>query len=440
MGTQEYLGKEFPCGCGRTHQTALKRAEISAGAVEKLPEMVRELGHSHVFLIADENTWQVLGERAESVLRTAGIPCGKVILPGDVLPDEMGVGQVLLHFDQESDLILAVGTGTVNDIGKLVSYRLRLPYFIAASAPSMDGFVSNVAAMTASRMKTTFPAHVPEAVIADLDVLRQAPMEMIAAGLADILGKYTALCDWKLSHIINGEYYCPAIAGMMENAIRGAAESVDGLLSREPEAIRGLMEALVLSGIAMSFALVSRPASGSEHHISHFWEMRFLAEGRKPVLHGTKVGVGTVLSLKLYEKLRNEPVDFQQALAHAAAFVEAEWEQAVKKGFGPASGGVLKLEKTAHKNDPLRHRERLVRIEAHWPELKAEMEKLPFSETVREMLLRMKTAVSPAALGIDGELTREAIVLAKEVRDRYTILQLLWDLGLLERYAEEVSE
>ncbi len=95
---------------------------------------------------------------------------------------------------------------------------------------------------------------------------------------------------------------------MMENAIRGAAESVDGLLSREPEAIRGLMEALVLSGIAMSFALVSRPASGSEHHISHFWEMRFLAEGRKPVLHGTKVGVGTVLSLKLYEKLRNEPV------------------------------------------------------------------------------------------------------------------------------------
>ena len=195
MDIQQYLGREIPCGCGRIHQTALKRAEISGGAIEKLPELVRKLGHSRVFVISDANTWPVLGKKAETVLKDAGIPCGGVVLPGDVLADEEGVGRVLLHFDRDSDLILAVGTGTVNDIGKLVSYRLRLPYFIAATAPSMDGFVSNVAAMTADRMKTTYPAHVPEAVIADLDVMSQAPMEMIAAGLGDILGKYTALCD-----------------------------------------------------------------------------------------------------------------------------------------------------------------------------------------------------------------------------------------------------
>ena len=440
MDIQQYLGREIPCGCGRAHQTALKRTEISSGAIQKLPEFVRELGHSRVFVISDANTWPVLGEKAEAVLKDAGIPCGGVVLPGDVLADEEGVGLVLMHFDRDSDLILAVGTGTVNDIGKLVSYRMRLPYFIAATAPSMDGFVSNVAAMTVDRMKTTYPAHVPEAVIADLDVLSQAPMEMIAAGLGDILGKYTALCDWKISSIINGEYECPEIARMMEEAIREAAGSTDGLLAREPEAVRRLTEALILSGIAMSFALISRPASGSEHHISHFWEMRFLTEGRKPVLHGTKVGVGTILSLRLYQKLLAESVDFQWARAHAASFDRKAWEAVVRKGFGPAAEGVLELEKTARKNDAALHGERICRIQEHWPELTEEMRRLPDAERVQSLLRKMDAAVSPADLGIDRELTREAILLAKEVRDRYTILQLLWDLGLLERYAADLAE
>ncbi len=440
MDIQQYLEREIPCGCGRIHQTALKRAEISGGAIEKLPGLVRKLGHSRVFVISDANTWPVLGKKAETVLKDAGIPCGGVVLPGDVLADEEGVGRVLLHFDRDSDLILAVGTGTVNDIGKLVSYRLRLPYFIVATAPSMDGFVSNVAAMTADRMKTTYPAHVPEAVIADLDVLSQAPMAMIAAGLGDILGKYTALCDWRISHIINGEYECPEIAGMMEEAIRQAADSADGLLARDPEAVSGLMEALILSGIAMSFALISRPASGSEHHISHFWEMRFLAEGRRPVLHGTKVGVGTILSLGLYQRLLAQSVDFQWAREHAASFDKKAWEAAVRKGFGPAAEGVLELEKTARKNDAALHGERIRRIQEHWPELTEVMQRLPDADRVRSLLQKMGAAVSPADLGIDGELTREAILLAKEVRDRYTVLQLLWDLGLLERYAAELAE
>lgn len=440
MDLQQYLGRKLPCSCGREHETQLKQVKISSGAVEKLPQIVKKLGHSRVFAISDANTRAVLGEKAEAILGEAGLLAGSVTLPGDVLADEEGIGRVLMHFQRDSDVILAVGTGTLNDIGKLTSWRMGLPYLVAATAPSMDGFVSNVAAMTADRMKTTYPAHVPEAVVADLDVLCRAPMEMIAAGLGDILGKYTALCDWSISHIITGEYYCPAIAGMMEQAIQDAAASTDGLLAREPAAVAGLTEALILSGIAMSFALISRPASGSEHHISHFWEMRFLAEGRKPVLHGTKVGVGTILSLGLYQKLLAEPVNFEKAAALRADFDVAAWKEAVRQGFGPAAEGVLALEKTAHKNDPVLQRQRLKVIKERWTELTARMRLLPEADTIRRLLRKLGAATEPSELGIDSSLTREAILLAKEVRDRYTVLQLLWDLGLLERFAAEAAQ
>ena len=399
MTIAERIEKDIvSCPCGRLHHTSLKIVEISAGAREKLPEVLEKLQYGRVFWIADENTWPILGEKAVALMRQAGIQESGVVLPGDVHADELGVGRVMMHIDRTADVLLAIGSGTINDIAKFLSSRLFISYIVLATAPSMDGFASSVAAMTTDQMKTTYEAHVPEAILADLDVLSQAPMEMIAAGAADVLGKFNALCDWKISSLINGEYYCEMIADLMREAVEKVAASAPGLQKREPAAIAGLTEALILSGVAMSFAGNSRPASGSEHHLSHFWEMRFLRERRRPLLHGTKVGVGTVLSIRMAEKLLEE--------------------------------------RTAKKNDPAEHAKRLTVIQSRWEELKAVMrENLPSSEKVMELLRTLGGPVSPEEIGVEPSLVKEAVLLAKELRNRYTILQLLWDLGLLEEFA-----
>lgn len=440
MTIQQYIEAPIACPCGRVHSTDMKIVEISAGASEKLAETLRKLGHDRVFWIADDNTWPILGEKAVEQLREGGFFHSGVVLPGDVHADELGIGRVLMHIDRDADVLLTIGSGTLNDIAKFVSHRMHIPYVILASAPSMDGFASNVAAMTTDKMKTTYEAHIPEAILADLDILSKAPMEMIAAGVGDILGKYNALCDWKVASLITGEYYCESIVSLMREAVEKVVESVPGLAKREPEAFEGLTEALILSGIAMGFAGNSRPASGSEHHLSHFWEMRFLAEDRKALLHGTKVGVGTVLSIRMAEKLLNTPVDFAKAAAHAANFDWEHWAELVKKGYGPAADSVFALEETAKKNDPVEHAKRLSYIQSHWDELKEVIRQtLPSSQKVAELLKTLDGPVSPEEIGVESSLVEEAILLAKELRNRYTILQLLWDLGLLDEFAAEFS-
>ncbi|MGI5893394.1 MAG: sn-glycerol-1-phosphate dehydrogenase [Candidatus Merdivicinus sp.] len=440
MTIQQYIGHEIACPCGRVHTTDMKKVLISAGASDQLVEVLHELGHDRVFWIADENTWPILGKKASEQMRDAGILETGVVLPGDVHADELGIGRVLMHMDRDAEVLLTIGSGTLNDIAKFVSHRMHIPYVILATAPSMDGFASNVAAMTTDKMKTTYEAHIPEAILADLDVLSQAPMEMIAAGVGDILGKYNALCDWKVASMITGEYYCESIVSLMREAVEKVVENVPGLKERRPEAFAGLTEALILSGIAMGFAGNSRPASGSEHHLSHFWEMRFLAEDRKALLHGTKVGVGTVLSIRMAEKLLEMPVDFGKAAEHARNFDWTKWREQVRKGYGAAADGVFALEKTAQKNAVEPHRERLAYIQEHWTELrKVIRETLPSSQKVAGLLQELGGAAYPDEIGVEPELVKEAILLAKELRNRYTILQLLWDLGLLDQFAEEFS-
>ena len=439
MRISEYIGREIACPCGKIHTTPLRKVVTAPGAANLLAETLRELGHRRAFWIADENTWPILGEKLDAQLREAGIPATGAVLPAGIQADETGIGWVLMHLDRDADVLVAIGSGTLNDITKFVSHRLHLPYVIAATAPSMDGFASNVAAMTTGRMKTTYPAHIPEAILADLDILAAAPMEMIAAGVGDILGKYNALSDWQLGRILTGEYYCAGIAGMMREAAAQVAANISGLKKRRPEAFAGLTEALILSGIAMGFAGNSRPASGSEHHLSHFWEMRFLAEGRKPALHGAKVGVGTVLSLRMARKLLETRPDFEKAAAHAAHFDTARWEAQVRAGYGAAAGSVLALERETRKNSPEEHAARLAVIRERWTELTAVLAELPPAEKVAAMLAELGGPVVPADLDIEPALTEEAILLAKELRDRYTILQLLWDLGLLDEFAAEFS-
>ena len=259
-------------------------------------------------------------------------------------------------------------------------------------------------------------------------------MELISAGLGDTLGKYTALTDWKLAHLINGEYYCEEIVRMVEEALQSVRELSGGLSRRDPDAVEALTRTLILTGLAMSFAGNSRPASGSEHHLSHFWEMRFQMEGRKPIPHGIKVGVGLITVLKLYASLAEETPDF--AAAKKAVPDKKAWEEDVRREYRDAAEGILRLEETVGKNSIEGRNRRLDAMEANWQEIcRIIREDLPSAEEAE----KLGAPVNPEQIGLSAELVEAGVRLAKEVRDRFTVLQILWDLGLADRCAKAAA-
>jgi glycerol-1-phosphate dehydrogenase [NAD(P)+] len=201
-----------------------------------------------------------------------------------------------------ADSILAVGTGSVNDLCRYASFLSNKPYSVFATAPSMDGFASCVSPLIENGFKRTYTAISPLAVIADSDILARSPHELKAAGFGDIIGKYTALADWKIAHLLTGEYYCDGICRLVENAVEKVCEIASGLKSDNSEAAESLMEALVLSGLAIQLCGSSRPASGAEHHLSHLWEMDFITRGKPAELHGKKVGIAEVIVSDIYKK------------------------------------------------------------------------------------------------------------------------------------------
>lgn len=235
------------------------------------------------------------------ILKDAGIPA-EIRIITHMGFDEATVGELLINMPMECDLVIAVGTGTINDMTRFFSYRVGRPFFTVATAAPMDGFASSIAAIYVDNLKTTFDAQTPTAIIGDTNILKNAPYRMIAAGLGDLLGKFTCLCDWKLSALINQEHYCASIVQLVENCAQNVLQDASKAKDRDPKVIGDIMEGLVLSGVAMSLYGNSRSASGCEHHMSHYWEMMFEQRGERPVPHGTQVSVGTVLILQLVER------------------------------------------------------------------------------------------------------------------------------------------
>ena len=432
-----YLNQHFICDCGREHYASLKSVRIGKNALEALPDLAAEMGFQSLYLICDPTTYEIAGERCEALLSKAKLRYKTARLSHTGF-DEATVGELLIEMPTDCDLIVAVGTGAINDMTRFFSFKTGRPFFTAATAAPMDGFASSIAAIQVNHLKTTFEAQTPSAIIGDTEILKNAPYRMIAAGLGDLLGKFTCLCDWKLSGIINGEHYCPNIAELVESCVENVLADADKAKDRDPETLGKIMEGLVLAGVAMSLYGNSRPASGCEHHMSHYWEMLFEQAGKRPVPHGAQVGVGTVLILKLVEKLRNTHVDFAAARAAAAVYDPAAWEAAVCKAYGSAAEGVIALEHEAQKNETSARLRRIDAMEKHWEEILRLLTRLPSSQEIMELLRSLDSPCLPSEIGVEGDLLKQTFLYCKEVRARYTILQMVWDLGLLDTLSDQV--
>ncbi|NRT28226.1 glycerol-1-phosphate dehydrogenase [NAD(P)+] [Clostridium beijerinckii] len=302
---EEMADMEFDCGCGKKHRIDIKHIYVGENVYNRILDVAKEILPKEILLVSDNNTYKALGKCVENELTESGYKVNNIILvsDGDLIPDEKAIGRVLVEVNNETGLIVAVGSGSINDICRIISAKTHIPYVIMGTAPSMDGYASTVSPLIIDGAKVTYPGTNPYAIIADSNIMKDAPFEMICAGFGDILGKYTALSDWRLSNTIYNEYFCDTTEKLVRNAMYKCFENIEGAVKRDVKAIEYISEALILSGIAMTLSGNSRPASGAEHHLSHYWEIDKLSRKLEHPLHGNSVGVGTVISAWLYKNL-----------------------------------------------------------------------------------------------------------------------------------------
>lgn len=284
------------CPCGKEHPIYVDTILIEEHALDRLPDLLAGYGSKHAAMFCDEHTYDAAGKHVEELIPS--IITHK--LPSFHLhADDIAVDAAAKMLDGGEDMLVAVGSGTIHDITRFVAHERKIPFISVPTAASVDGFVSTVAAMTWHGFKKSMIACAPIAVVADSLIFSKAPYRLTASGVSDLYGKYTALTDWKISHLLTGEHFCSRIYDLEIAAINTVTASLEGLRKQEPQAYEQLMYALLLSGLAMQMMGNSRPASGAEHHMSHLWEMALINEPTE-AYHGEKVSVGLSICTNLY--------------------------------------------------------------------------------------------------------------------------------------------
>ena len=435
MEIESYLKKfaKEDCKCGKEHLFTVSHICVEKGAINKIPEYVRRFQSKKPFILADKNTFQAAGKNVCDILEEAGISYREYIFStGEIEPNEKAVGSAIMHFDSTCDLVIAVGSGVMNDIGKILANTARLPYFIVGTAPSMDGYASGTSSMSLDGIKVSLPSKCADVIIGDIEILKKAPMNMLQSGLGDMLAKYISIAEWRIASEITGEYYCERIAGLIRDALKRCVDNASGLLKREEEAVKAVFEGLVIGGVAMAFAGVSRPASGVEHYFSHIWDMRGLEFGTRVDLHGIQCAVATNIVAGLYEKVLKITPDKQKALAFVKSFDYTVWAKELKDFLGAGADEMIALEEKEQKYSIEKHAKRLEIILEKWDKICGIIyEEIPRQKKIETILDKIRIPKTAEEIGIDCALST-TFQATKDIRDKYVLSRLLWDLGYIE--------
>ena len=427
---------EQDCACGKSHKIKLPKVICKSGAINELPSIISEYSARKVQVISDVNTYEVAGKTVCKILDGAKIPYSIYSFNEKHLePDEKAVGSAIMHFDSSCDIVVAVGSGVINDIGKILANTAKLPYVIIGTAPSMDGYASATSSMSMDGVKVSLSSKCADVIIGDIDVLKNAPMKMLQSGLGDMLAKYISIAEWRIANEITGEYYCEKVATLMRSALNRCVENAKGLLTRDEEAVKAVFEGLIIGGVAMALAGVSRPASGVEHYFSHVWDMLGLEFGRKVDFHGIQCAVGTNIVAGLYEKLLTIAPDREKAIKYVSSFIYDDWSNELKKFLGTPALAMIELEKKEQKYSVEKHRERIDIIINKWDKIcDIIREEIPTKYEIENILETIGAPKTVKEIGIDSDLNL-TFRATKDIRDKYVLSRLLFDLGIIEEFA-----
>ncbi len=361
-------------------------------AIDLIVPYLKERAYQHVIMIADKNTYTAAGAIVQEQCTEAGIASQVILVHpnpiGDVVADEASIVQCMLEISAKTEVLLAVGTGTIHDIVRFVGSRMMKPFISIPTAASVDGFTSAGAPLIIRGFKQTVQAIPPEAIFADTSILMNAPKRLTAAGFGDMLGKYTSLFDWKFSHLMAGEPYNSELAAETSSALEACVANIDAISRCDEEGVTILMNSLIESGLVMLKFGMSHPASGSEHHLSHYWEMEHIQHGKPQQLHGLKVGFAAIEISRLYHQ------------------------------FAERVASMMNTNSPMTENAELQSK-----LMEHWDELKLRIAGIPQPEELSAMLTL--TGGSPDAMPIDKADVARGLRHAHTVRNRYTLLRFI---------------
>lgn len=398
------------CECGVYHQTAVQDISIDSGLVNNVGEILkRNSFKTNILLVADKNTLKA----AEGIQESLSDFNITYKIYDNLRVAEMKQVEELEAIIQEKGLdVLSVGTGSVNDTCRLAAARQNKKLCIFATAPSMDGFASYGAPIVNDGFKSTYAAKSPEVIIGDTKILASAPSALKSAGFGDMIAKYVGLIDWKISHILINETYCEKVAKLTRDAVDELVLMADKVTKNDEETAGKIFEALLKTGIGMSFMQNSRPASGSEHIIAHLIECKELPLGKIPNLHGDDVGVSTLRTLDIYNRLAN--------IEEISADVEnVDWED-VYSFYGDMKEEVKKLNHPDNIIDGVTPES----LENHWGEIREVIKSVPSFDVCKEAMEKAGCKITVADIEKDEKFFEDCVKYSPFMRKRLTILRL----------------
>lgn len=395
------------CKCGVPHECDIKDIRIGSGLVKETGKILAENGFPKKLLfLADKNTLKA----ADGIIEALDGYELVFKIYDDIrvaTMDEVKMIEAVL--ESEADGVIAVGTGSVHDPARLACANKNKPLCLFATAPSMDGFASYSAPIVDNGFKITYPAKCPEVIIGDTKILAAAPVELKSAGFGDMISKYIAIIDWKVSALLTGESYCEDVCNLTRFAVDNIMKMADKVTANDEETAGMIFESLLLTGIAMSFTKTSRPGSGTEHIQAHYWECKELIENKIPNFHGTDVGVSTLMILKYYKELAKlETVSAQKE--------NNDWDE-IYKIYGPLASDVKKLNTPDTITDPINPED----IEKNWGKIREIVLSVPSYEECLSAMKKAGCAITYKDIGKSAEFVREGFKYHPYMRRRLSL-------------------
>ena len=431
-------------------EKALERADetraliVGTDVLGQTAELFRtQFPDRKAIVVADTNTWTAAGEKVFQILEEAGIAQEKpFIFDADGLYAEWEYIEMLDENLKTHDAIpVACGSGTINDLCKLCAFHQNRRYMVCGTAASMDGYTAFGASITFEGKKQTFSCPAPQAALVDTRIAGAADLAMTASGYADLYAKVPAGADWILADSLGIEAIDGYVWDVVQDGLHDALSNPEGLAAKDPEAFAPLVEGLILSGFAMQASKSSRPASGAEHQFSHLWDMEHLKVNGVSPSHGSKVGIGTLCSLALYECLLETDVSRLDVDACVSAWptLEAQQKTAAEMFAGTDFPDLGVTEVTAKYCTPEELRRQLETLKQNWPEIKAKLEKqlVPSREVYRKFAL-IGAPKDPEDVGVTRERLRGSFIRAQHIRRRFTILDLAVRMNCLETWLARI--
>ena len=401
LDTSKYIGK---CECGRVHELRTKLVVCEYGALNSFDRYMEECGLTGFrTVIYDTNTYNL-----PSMVHVKADQ--EIVLEAQGLHSEKGlIEDMMKKLRRKPDFIVAVGAGTLMDFGRYSAYQLGIPFVAVPTLVSSDGFTANICSIVIDGHKKSLPMIAPSAVICDMNIIEGAPHFLTVSGMQDILSKYISIADWKIAHLVSGEYFCPMVCSMAQEALDTMVKCAYEMRDGKPVEFEAMAYAQMLSGLTMQILNHSRAASGAEHLIAHLVEMKPKGFENAHGMHGECVGVGTVICAEEYHRL----AEMERVEVKPFKPLDEAW---VRDVFGDLAEGIFK----ECENDVLSSFDEHS-IQEHWQEIREIIAGIPSAEELTELFKAIGAKYCLEDLGVDESLKGFALDASMAIRNRLTL-------------------